>query len=1040
MQMSICRLRMAATHIRILLLLWNYLHIEGNTFNKCYFKSKARSSEMQCNSPTAAEIMEAVKTMNTSGIDKIWMTRNNITEIPEGLFQFSKLSGMKELHLSGNSISKLPENLFKSPHLGNVERLYLDHNKLSKLRSNGFIYLKKLKYLDAEWNKIKVVEPGAFTSNPAGLLEINLRKNEIKYLSDDLFQGEPFTNLTTLNFRNNQISEMPKCIFASDMFPNLTFLHFEENNISRIPALPNFNLPSLRKLYLQNNQVASISPYMFNSSKWTSLQTLNLEGNRIAHLPSNLFSSMSLENLRWIYLNKNSLKELPEELFINPGLIKFRSIYLSENKIEVLPDKLFSSSNLEELTLLILSKNKIKTLASKLFQNTVIKRLQILDLSHNEITVIPSGCFQNLENIQILKLNNNKIRQVRANMFPNKFNNLLKLDLSHNNISSIKDIVQLFLSNRNLLPKLYVRFNKLKVQVVDFITATPGIIVNKTLEQYPGIHMNVEFNNISSFELFHKSRNTNADYQADVLDKSKFKIKGNHVFSVLSLVRSTLGINLNNIDISNLREISDPENLIRLHALIKTFPYNYSCDCDMLNYLKLQDRDSFKAGVAYLKKMERLSIGKNDFKNLLCGSPQHLSGRLLSELRKSELQCQKTNCTNESQCVCTNTPSNNTIRINCTGIGITYIPDILTSSYVDVYLGFNQIKHLAAIKTVEVLNLLDLSYNLVQYLPGAFFTSYPNINHLNLAGNRLVTLPAVSEWKNMNNLRFIEFSGNAFVCNCSGLELQKTLLYLNNRAHPDTRVLDIGMIKCDTPIGMRNKVIYSLPEPDFGCPFVNIILILTLTLSLLLLFVIVIFIAYIFRYYIHLCLFVHCGWRFYYNYKDEQTMYDVFISYSSLDSDWVEEHLVNPLERLDPPYNLCLHERDFQVGIPICDNITRAIEGSKCTVVVVSRNWLESDWCQFEFRVAHCLATIEKQTRLLVILKEQLPNAEIEGDLQLYMRTFTYLDSANQLFWARLLNDLPAPYVGKYDKRMKDRADNADNIELQICNRKKEND
>ena len=97
------------------------------------------------------------------------------------------------------------------------------------------------------------------------------------------------------------------------------------------------------------------------------------------------------------------------------------------------------------------------------------------------------------------------------------------------------------------------------------------------------------------------------------------------------------------------------------------------------------------------------------------------------------------------------------------------------------------------------------------------------------------------------------------------------------------------------------------------------------------------------------------------------------------------------------------------VGVPICNHISKAIEGSKCTVCVVSKNWLESDWCQFEFCVAHCLATVEKRIRLLVILKEEIPKDKISGDLKFYMRTFTYLDAAEPLFLSRLLNDLPKP-------------------------------
>ena len=37
---------------------------------------------------------------------------------------------------------------------------------------------------------------------------------------------------------------------------------------------------------------------------------------------------------------------------------------------------------------------------------------------------------------------------------------------------------------------------------------------------------------------------------------------------------------------------------------------------------------------------------------------------------------------------------------------------------------------------------------------------------------------------------------------------------------------------------------------------------------------------------------------------------------------------------------------------------------------------------------------------------------EITCYSEFYMKTFTYLDSANLLFGSCLLNDLPAPYVG----------------------------
>ena len=140
--------------------------------------------------------------------------------------------------------------------------------------------------------------------------------------------------------------------------------------------------------------------------------------------------------------------------------------------------------------------------------------------------------------------------------------------------------------------------------------------------------------------------------------------------------------------------------------------------------------------------------------------------------------------------------------------------------------------------------LLDLSYNYITNIPSIFFSHYPNMRHLNLAGNLLKTISSTDEWKIIKSLKVLEFKGNNFVCNCSGLELKETLVWLN--ARPRTTVEDLNQIKCSLPSSVKDKVIYDLPTSSFGCPFVNLVLIFTLTLSLLLFLSIVILIAYIF--------------------------------------------------------------------------------------------------------------------------------------------------------------------------------------------------
>ncbi|KAK1885869.1 Toll-like receptor 2 type-1 [Dissostichus eleginoides] len=57
--------------------------------------------------------------------------------------------------------------------------------------------------------------------------------------------------------------------------------------------------------------------------------------------------------------------------------------------------------------------------------------------------------------------------------------------------------------------------------------------------------------------------------------------------------------------------------------------------------------------------------------------------------------------------------------------------------------------------------------------------------------------------------------------------------------------------------------------------------------------------------------------------KKGELEYDAFVSYSEMDSGWVEAHLVPELEQVEPRLRLCLHKRDFVPGGWILDNIGR---------------------------------------------------------------------------------------------------------------------
>ncbi|XP_075161469.1 toll-like receptor 9 isoform X2 [Haematobia irritans] len=83
----------------------------------------------------------------------------------------------------------------------------------------------------------------------------------------------------------------------------------------------------------------------------------------------------------------------------------------------------------------------------------------------------------------------------------------------------------------------------------------------------------------------------------------------------------------------------------------------------------------------------------------------------------------------------------------------------------------------------------------------------------------------------------------------------------------------------------------------------------------------------------------------------DDMMYDIFISYCQNDRDWVLHELMPNVEE-NGDISICLHERDFQIGVTILDNIISCMDRSRSLMLIISSNFLLSHWCQFEMHLA----------------------------------------------------------------------------------------
>lgn len=95
--------------------------------------------------------------------------------------------------------------------------------------------------------------------------------------------------------------------------------------------------------------------------------------------------------------------------------------------------------------------------------------------------------------------------------------------------------------------------------------------------------------------------------------------------------------------------------------------------------------------------------------------------------------------------------------------------------------------------------------------------------------------------------------------------------------------------------------------------------------------------------------------------------YNAFISYSHLDEDYVKNQLVRVLEGGMSPYKLCL-QCDWIPGKYISNQIKKCMQESRCTILVLSPNFMNNVWGNIEVRAAHETAIKEGKAELIVIL------------------------------------------------------------------------
>ena len=78
-----------------------------------------------------------------------------------------------------------------------------------------------------------------------------------------------------------------------------------------------------------------------------------------------------------------------------------------------------------------------------------------------------------------------------------------------------------------------------------------------------------------------------------------------------------------------------------------------------------------------------------------------------------------------------------------------------------------------------------------------------------------------------------------------------------------------------------------------------------------------------------------------------QLQYHAYIAYNenSEDEAWVLNDLQPEMEQGPEPVRLCIKSRDFIPGHSLIESISDNIQQSHNTILVLSPNFVESEWC-----------------------------------------------------------------------------------------------
>ncbi|CAN9503591.1 unnamed protein product [Ophioblennius macclurei] len=861
-----------------------------------------------------------------------------------------------------------------------VTSISLFQNRLSGVGRDDFRSMWRLRQLQLSNNNIAHVDKGSFLHQGA-LETLDMSNNHLSNLTENIFQG--LSNVTRLILSENQIQFIHPNAFR--FLTSVRIVWLDSNQLQRIQDIQMLLLlPSLVSLNLGSNPFSSFQTSDIPLVESSALEILNL--NSVHPLESfgittpifphlkriDLSTSGSYSGLRWDVTNRTFLRSITHLLFNQPlipltnlqtvlrsldSLVELQMNYVGKWIKKGLLDTVCDIPTLQTL---VLEYNHLEKLTWTLEKCSQLSRL---DLSSTHLRVLPEGSICFMKQLKFLKLTSNLLTEIPKDI--GSLASLLTLDLNGNLISELQcgdfgnatGLTELYLSGNHIAKLDGCAFQNLtELKVLD--------LSNNLLWTYgdtfkTGLHKLEHLDLSQGFLWIIKNRDFQGLQSLRYLD-----VRSYHIGRVMKRAF---------------------DGLKNLEALIVAIPGDYECSFGGLRRLKNLtiyinlDIDVAKPQPASSEALYELKSLKT-FTVICQGFHFGLPLEPPEEMMQTMTRLEVFTAINAYG----SAPPPNAFQFNPWLKNLTLAKTDLSELEPEVF-------HL--IPDLQILDLSETDLRSLDFLSGARLFQ---LQSLSLRDNKLVIINE-TVFQSLPALLYLDLSGNPFACDCSNMGF---IQWARNNL---TQVANAHEYNCAFPPSKHGT---HLLDFDIQSCLLDVGLVCFLSSSsLVLLTLIVSFVHHFLRWQLIYAYNLLLAFLYDSRKRTAAHRYDAFVSYNVHDEDWVFREMLPALEG-EQGWRLCLHHRDFLPGKPIMENITDAIYSSRKTICVISRRYLQSEWCSREIQVASFRLFDEQKDVLVLLFLEDIPSKHLSPyhRMRKLVKRRTYLSwpqgaSHPGLFW-----------------------------------------